>query len=81
MGRVLLGATSARKLAIWPVTVEGHYKKGCPKLKNKNRGNQAGNGKARAMAYVVGNVRKNPDSNVVMGTFLLNNRCASILGS
>ncbi|GJY69574.1 retrovirus-related pol polyprotein from transposon TNT 1-94 [Tanacetum coccineum] len=61
--------------------VQGHYKKGCPKLKNKNRGNQAGNGKARAMAYVVGNVRKNPDSNVVMGTFLLNNRCASILGS
>ncbi|GJZ27340.1 hypothetical protein Tco_0571593 [Tanacetum coccineum] len=45
MGNVLLSATTARKLAIWPVTVEGHYKIGCPKLKNKNRGNQAENGK------------------------------------
>ncbi|GJY65878.1 putative reverse transcriptase domain-containing protein [Tanacetum coccineum] len=57
----------------------GHYKKDCPKLKNKNRGNQARNGKARARAYVVGNARTNSDSNVVTGMFLLNNRYASIL--
>ncbi|GKE08643.1 putative reverse transcriptase domain-containing protein, partial [Tanacetum coccineum] len=59
--------------------VQGHYKKDCPKLKNKNRGNQAGNGEARERAYVVGNAGTNPDSNVVTGTFLLNNRYASIL--
>ncbi|GJX72013.1 putative reverse transcriptase domain-containing protein [Tanacetum coccineum] len=37
------------------------------------------NGGATARAYAVGNARKNPDSNVVTGTFLLNNRYASIL--
>nr|GEU70203.1 reverse transcriptase domain-containing protein [Tanacetum cinerariifolium] len=59
--------------------VHGHYKKDCPKLKNNNCGNQAGNGGATARAYVVGNARKNPDSNVVTGTFLLNNHYASLL--
>ncbi|GJR77359.1 putative reverse transcriptase domain-containing protein [Tanacetum coccineum] len=47
--------------------VQGHYKKDCPKLKNNNRGNLAGNGRATVRAYAVGNVGKNPDSNVVMG--------------
>ncbi|GJX45336.1 putative reverse transcriptase domain-containing protein [Tanacetum coccineum] len=59
--------------------VQGHYNKDCPKLKNKNHGNQARNGGAIARAYAVGNAGKNPDSNVVTGTFLLNNRYASIL--
>ncbi|GJW04156.1 putative reverse transcriptase domain-containing protein [Tanacetum coccineum] len=59
--------------------VQGHYKKDCPKLKNKNHRNQAGNGGATSRAYAVGNAAKNPDSNVVTGTFLLNNRYASIL--
>ncbi|GJX44625.1 putative reverse transcriptase domain-containing protein [Tanacetum coccineum] len=54
---------------------QGHFKRECPKLKNKNYGN----GNAPAKVYVVGNARINPDSNVVMGTFLLNNRYASIL--
>ncbi|GKF24555.1 putative reverse transcriptase domain-containing protein, partial [Tanacetum coccineum] len=36
-------------------------------------------GSAPAKVYVVGNAGKNPDSNVVTGTFLLNNRYASIL--
>ncbi|GJU85486.1 putative reverse transcriptase domain-containing protein [Tanacetum coccineum] len=40
--------------------------------------NRAGNGNAVARAYVVGTARTNPNSNVVMGTFLLNNRYASI---
>ncbi|GJY45503.1 putative reverse transcriptase domain-containing protein [Tanacetum coccineum] len=48
----------------------------CPKLKN---GNQRGNGNAPAKVYVVGNAGTNPDSNVVTGTFLLNDRYASIL--
>ncbi|GKE85949.1 putative reverse transcriptase domain-containing protein, partial [Tanacetum coccineum] len=59
--------------------VQGHYKKDCPKLKNGNRGNQRGNDNAPAKVYVVGNAGTNPDSNVVTGTFLLNNRYASIL--
>ncbi|GJX55947.1 putative reverse transcriptase domain-containing protein [Tanacetum coccineum] len=59
--------------------VQGHFKRDCPKLKNKNRGNQGGNGNAPAKVYVVGNAGTNPDSNVVTGTFLLNNRYASIL--
>ncbi|GJR18550.1 putative reverse transcriptase domain-containing protein [Tanacetum coccineum] len=59
--------------------VQGHYKKDCPKQKNNNRGNQAGNGGATTRAYAVGNAGKNPDSNVVIGTFLLNNHYASIL--
>nr|GEX79350.1 reverse transcriptase domain-containing protein [Tanacetum cinerariifolium]GEX79441.1 reverse transcriptase domain-containing protein [Tanacetum cinerariifolium] len=52
-----------------------------PKLKNKNEGNR----NAQGWVYAVGNVKKNgnapvnPDSNVVTGTFLLNNRYASIL--
>ncbi|GJX00355.1 hypothetical protein Tco_0184268 [Tanacetum coccineum] len=59
--------------------IQGHYKKDCPKLKNKNRGNEARNGEARAKAYAMGNSGTNPDSNVVTGMFLLNNRYASIL--
>ncbi|GKD50638.1 putative reverse transcriptase domain-containing protein, partial [Tanacetum coccineum] len=59
--------------------VQGHYKKDCPQLKNGNRGNKRGNGNASAKVYVVGNAGTNSDSNVVTGTFLLNNRYASIL--
>ncbi|GJV39997.1 putative reverse transcriptase domain-containing protein [Tanacetum coccineum] len=59
--------------------IQGHYKKDCPKLKNKNRGNQAGNGEARGKVYVLGGGEPNTDSNVVTGTFLLNNRYTSIL--
>ncbi|GJR77911.1 reverse transcriptase domain-containing protein [Tanacetum coccineum] len=61
--------------------VQGHFKRDCPKLENKNRGNQGGNGNASAKVYVVGNLGTNPDSNVITGTFLLNNRYASILFS
>nr|GFD40271.1 reverse transcriptase domain-containing protein [Tanacetum cinerariifolium] len=42
-------------------------------------GNRAGNGNAVARAYVVGTARTNPNSNVITGTFLLNNRYALIL--
>ncbi|GJW63704.1 putative reverse transcriptase domain-containing protein [Tanacetum coccineum] len=48
-------------------------------MKNNNRGNKGGNDNAPAKVYVVGNAGANPDSNVVMGTFRLNNRYASIL--
>nr|GEY34030.1 putative reverse transcriptase domain-containing protein [Tanacetum cinerariifolium] len=59
--------------------VQGHYKSDCPQLKNGNQGNQTGNGNAVARAYAVGTARTNPNSNVVMGTFLLNNCYAPIL--
>ncbi|GKE06190.1 putative reverse transcriptase domain-containing protein [Tanacetum coccineum] len=58
---------------------QGHYKKDCPKLKNKNCENQAGNSEAPAKAYTVGNAGTNQNSNVVTGTFILNNHYASIL--
>nr|GEY43100.1 putative reverse transcriptase domain-containing protein [Tanacetum cinerariifolium] len=57
-----------------------------PKLGNRNQGNrnqgnqnQAGNGNAVARAYRVGTAGGNLDANVVTGTFLINNHCASIL--
>ncbi|GJX58582.1 putative reverse transcriptase domain-containing protein [Tanacetum coccineum] len=69
-----------RNLTCFECGVQGHYKRECPKLKNnKNCGNQVGNDRAPAKVYVVGRAGTNPDSNVVTGTFLLNNRYASIL--
>ncbi|GKB24810.1 putative reverse transcriptase domain-containing protein [Tanacetum coccineum] len=62
---------------------QGHYRSDCPKLKDQNRGNKTGNkngvGEARGKAYVLGGGDANPDSNVVKGTFLLNNHYASML--
>ncbi|GKA57723.1 putative reverse transcriptase domain-containing protein [Tanacetum coccineum] len=77
MVSVLPNATSATELAIWPVT--GHFQRECLKLKNNNRGNQGGNGNALTKVYAVGRVGINQDSNFVTGTFLLNNRYASVL--
>ncbi|GKA17194.1 putative reverse transcriptase domain-containing protein [Tanacetum coccineum] len=60
---------------------QGHFKRDCPKLKNKDGGNR----NAQGWVYVVGNAKKrgnasgNSNSNVITGTFLLNNRYASIL--
>ncbi|GJW04539.1 putative reverse transcriptase domain-containing protein [Tanacetum coccineum] len=60
---------------------KGHYRSECPKLKNKTRGNKARKktDEARGKAYVLGGGEANPDSNVVTGTFLLNNHYASML--
>ncbi|GKA38954.1 putative reverse transcriptase domain-containing protein [Tanacetum coccineum] len=68
-----------RVLTCFECGAQGHFKNNCPKLRNKNQGNQAGNGNVVARAYGVGTVGTNPNSNVVTGTFLLNNRYASIL--
>nr|GFA00103.1 reverse transcriptase domain-containing protein [Tanacetum cinerariifolium] len=60
---------------------QGHFKNNCPRLGNRNQGNQnqAGNGNAVARAYGLGTTGGNPNANVVTGTFLLNNHCASIV--
>ncbi|GJR31925.1 putative reverse transcriptase domain-containing protein [Tanacetum coccineum] len=58
---------------------QGYYKSDFPKLKNQNRGNKAANNEARRRACTLGGGNGNPDSNVVTGTFLLNNRYAYIL--
>ncbi|GJX90797.1 putative reverse transcriptase domain-containing protein [Tanacetum coccineum] len=69
----------------------GHFKRDCPKLRNQNRGNQTrnkngnktgnqtGGNETTARAYAIGGGGTNPDSNVVTGTFLLNNCYASML--
>ncbi|GJW19181.1 putative reverse transcriptase domain-containing protein [Tanacetum coccineum] len=45
---------------------QGHFRRNCPKLKNNDRGDQAGNDRAPTKVYVVGNAGENPD-NVVCG--------------
>ncbi|GJT30817.1 putative reverse transcriptase domain-containing protein [Tanacetum coccineum] len=71
--------TSQNASTCYECGVQGHFKRDCPRLKNKNHGNQGGNGNAPSKVYMVGNAGTNPNSNVVTGTFLLNNRYASIL--
>ncbi|GKC76319.1 putative reverse transcriptase domain-containing protein [Tanacetum coccineum] len=52
-------------------------------MKDQNHGNKVRNknrvGEARGKAYVLGGGETNPDSNVVKGTFLLNNHYASMI--
>ncbi|GJR37896.1 putative reverse transcriptase domain-containing protein [Tanacetum coccineum] len=66
----------------------GHLARDYRSFGNANTGNnqratganqKGGNGNALAKVYVVGNAGTNPDSNVVTGTIILNNRYASIL--
>ncbi|GJT69008.1 putative reverse transcriptase domain-containing protein [Tanacetum coccineum] len=78
--RTPAAAEYQRTLTCFECGAQGHFKRECPKLKNNNnRGNQVGGGNAPAKVYAVGHAGTNPDSNVVTGTFLLNNRYASIL--
>ncbi|GKB63605.1 reverse transcriptase domain-containing protein [Tanacetum coccineum] len=73
------GTGASQKATCFECGAQRHFKRGCPKLKNNNRGNPVGNGNALEKVYAVGHVGTNPDSNVIMSTFLLNNRYASIL--
>ncbi|GJS70929.1 putative reverse transcriptase domain-containing protein [Tanacetum coccineum] len=54
-----------------------HVRRDCPKLKNHGNGN--GNGTTQGRAYALGGIDASPDSNVITGTFLLNNRYTKIL--
>ncbi|GJR98665.1 putative reverse transcriptase domain-containing protein [Tanacetum coccineum] len=58
------GTGSGQKPTCFECGAQGHFKKECPKLKNNkgNRGNQAGNDRAPAKVYVVGNAGTNPDN-------------------
>ncbi|GJU06745.1 putative reverse transcriptase domain-containing protein [Tanacetum coccineum] len=58
---------------------QGHFKRDCPKIKNKNHGNKARVSDARGKAYVIGGGDANPGSNTVTGTFLLNDHYAYVL--
>ncbi|GJT34585.1 putative reverse transcriptase domain-containing protein [Tanacetum coccineum] len=73
------GTRAGQKPTCFEYRSQRYFKRECPKLKNNNRGNQVGIGNALAKVYAVGHAGINPDSNVVTGTFLLNNCYASIL--
>nr|GEV28996.1 putative reverse transcriptase domain-containing protein [Tanacetum cinerariifolium] len=73
------GHRGSQKATCFECGAQGDFKRECPQLKNNNRGNQGRNGNAPARVHMVGNARTNPDFNIVMGTFLLNDRYASIL--
>ncbi|GJY06465.1 putative reverse transcriptase domain-containing protein [Tanacetum coccineum] len=73
------GTGAGQNPTCYECRVQGHFKRECPKLKNNNRGNPVGSGNAPAKVYAIGNAGTNPDSNIVTGTFLLNNHYASIL--
>ncbi|GKF75907.1 reverse transcriptase domain-containing protein [Tanacetum coccineum] len=49
----------------------------CLKLKNRGNGNR--NGTAQGRSYALGGRDASPDSNVITGMFLLNNRYATVL--
>ncbi|GJZ94949.1 putative reverse transcriptase domain-containing protein [Tanacetum coccineum] len=66
------GTGSGQKPTCFECGVQGHFKKECPRMKNNkgNRGNQAGNDRAPAKVYVVGNAGANPDNVVAeLGSF------------
>ncbi|GKC42754.1 putative reverse transcriptase domain-containing protein [Tanacetum coccineum] len=88
MDNVLPSASTARGLTIQPGTIEASLLLPTTTREPKGQieefslalsGNHGGNGNVVARAYVVRNDERNPNSNVVTGTFLLNNRYASIL--
>nr|GEV53778.1 putative reverse transcriptase domain-containing protein [Tanacetum cinerariifolium] len=61
----------------------GIVRNDCPKLGNQNHGNQTrnrtGGNEVTSKAYAIGRGGTNPNSNVVTGTFFLNNCYASML--
>nr|GEV64025.1 hypothetical protein [Tanacetum cinerariifolium] len=72
-----------RVLTCFKCGKQGHYRSDFPMLKDQNCRNKTRNksriGEARGKAYVLGGGDDNPNSNVITGTFLLNNHYASVL--
>ncbi|GJY17961.1 putative reverse transcriptase domain-containing protein, partial [Tanacetum coccineum] len=80
-----------QKLKGYARSAKNKRRKDCPKLRNQNHGNktrnkngnktgnQTGGNEATAKAYAIGGGGANPDSNIVTGTFLINNCYASML--
>ncbi|GJZ19519.1 hypothetical protein Tco_0556109 [Tanacetum coccineum] len=58
------GTGSGQKPTCFECGAQGHFKKVGPRMKNNkgNQGNQAGNDRAPAKVYVVGNAGANPDN-------------------
>ncbi|GJV17667.1 putative reverse transcriptase domain-containing protein [Tanacetum coccineum] len=61
------GTEAGQKATCFECGTQGHFKRECPKLKNKNPSNQGGNGNTPAKVYTVGHAGTNPNSNVIMG--------------
>nr|GEW36962.1 hypothetical protein [Tanacetum cinerariifolium] len=80
---VRCGKCNKRVVTFFECGKQGHYRSDCPKLKDQNRGNKVGNKngveEAREKSYVLGGGDVNPDSNVIKGTFLLNNHYDFVL--
>ncbi|GJX56744.1 leucine-rich repeat transmembrane protein kinase protein [Tanacetum coccineum] len=80
-----------QKLKGYARSAKNKRRKDCPMLRNQNHGNKTGNkngnktenqtrgNEITARAYTIREGGANPDSNVVTGTFLLNNCHASML--
>ncbi|GJW29642.1 reverse transcriptase domain-containing protein [Tanacetum coccineum] len=73
------GTRAGQKPTCYKCGAHGHVKRDRPKLKNNKPGTKSTECNASAKVYAVGRAGTNPDSNVVTGTFLLNNCYASIL--
>ncbi|GJT56467.1 putative reverse transcriptase domain-containing protein [Tanacetum coccineum] len=61
------------------LVVQDLFSKGSNKNHRNKAGNKNGVGEARGKEYVLGGGDTNPDSNVIKGTFLLNNHYASMI--
>ncbi|GKA73725.1 putative reverse transcriptase domain-containing protein, partial [Tanacetum coccineum] len=59
--------------------LKGYAMKNAENKRRLEAGNKNGVGEERGKAYVLGGGEANPDSNVVKGTFLLNNHYASMI--
>ncbi|GJT59052.1 putative reverse transcriptase domain-containing protein [Tanacetum coccineum] len=65
------GTEAGQKATCFECGTQGHFKRECPKLKNKNPSNQGGNGNTPAKVYTVGHAGTNSNSNVIteLGSF------------